>query len=81
MVECQLEGTMVWLRGTVVNVHLEQALYDVALEPVRGPMPLRRSVALECTIRFGKSCRIDYTQRRAHVKKQATRYRQIYHGT
>ncbi|CAM9704205.1 unnamed protein product [Ectocarpus sp. 12 AP-2014] len=33
MVECQLEGTMIWLRGTVINVHLEQALYDVALEP------------------------------------------------
>ncbi|CAM9317089.1 unnamed protein product [Ectocarpus sp. 12 AP-2014] len=33
MVECQLEGTMIWLRGTVVNVNLEQALYDVALEP------------------------------------------------
>ncbi|CBJ31077.1 hypothetical protein Esi_0232_0003 [Ectocarpus siliculosus] len=32
MVECQLEGTMIWLRGTVVNIHLEQALYDVALE-------------------------------------------------
>ncbi|CAM9922923.1 unnamed protein product [Ectocarpus sp. 4 AP-2014] len=35
MVECQLEGTMIWLRGTVVNVHLEQALYDVALEPFK----------------------------------------------
>lgn len=48
MVECQLEGTMIWLRGTIVNVHLEQALYDVALEPVRGPMPLhvRRSMGL-----------------------------------
>ncbi|CAM9624939.1 unnamed protein product, partial [Ectocarpus fasciculatus] len=33
MVECQLEGTMIWLRGSVVNVHLGKALYDVALEP------------------------------------------------
>ncbi|CAM9643935.1 unnamed protein product [Pylaiella littoralis] len=30
MVECQLEGTMAWARGTVVNV--DRALYDVALE-------------------------------------------------
>lgn len=35
MVECQPEGMMGWVRGTVVNIHLSQALYEVALEPVR----------------------------------------------
>ena len=35
MVECQPEGMMCWMRGTVVNIDLSQALYDVALESVR----------------------------------------------
>lgn len=36
MVECQPdEGMMCWIRGTVVNIDLSQALYDVALESVR----------------------------------------------
>jgi len=35
MVECQPEGTMSWVRGTVVNIDLSQALYEVALESVR----------------------------------------------
>lgn len=35
MVECQPEGTMGWIRGTVVDIDLSQALYDVALESVR----------------------------------------------
>lgn len=35
MVECQLEDVMSWVRGTVVNIDLSQALYDVALESVR----------------------------------------------
>lgn len=36
MVECQPEGTMGWIRGTVVNIALDKAMYDVALESVRN---------------------------------------------
>ncbi|CAN0186012.1 unnamed protein product [Scytosiphon promiscuus] len=32
MVECQPEGVVGWIRGTVVNVVLDLAMYDVALE-------------------------------------------------
>eukprot|EP00752_Nemacystus_decipiens_P017806 g15964.t1 len=32
MVECQPDGMMCWIRGTVVDIDLSQALYDVALE-------------------------------------------------
>lgn len=35
MVECQPDAMMTWFRGTVVNIDLLQALYEVALESVR----------------------------------------------
>lgn len=36
MVECQPEENTSWIRGTVVNIALAQAMYDVALESVRN---------------------------------------------
>lgn len=36
MVECQPDGMMmIWVRGTVVDIGLSQAVYEVALESVR----------------------------------------------